>query len=282
MSFRVALLPFVLLFVIASAGLADDASSSPGANLHERGEFLLRAGRIDEAAQAFLEAARAEPANQAYTDRALQLRRVQGLRRFVASNPPSDRWQSSVLSLHLFYLRNGLPDLALDLDLRAHEALDSAASAEWLAETYLALDRNADATTVLAPYSATSPRHAAYHAIALARLGRIDDARRLAAAAVVAEDASPVYLFDVARVHALLGESERALALLRASLEKTPEVALDEARRRARAHRDLRGLATLPAFAEVLRTESQVAQTCSGGSSCSSCPNRGRCGGGSR
>jgi len=273
---------WIVLFVLATlAGRARaETPAEQAAASYARGEALLAAGKIDEAASAYVAAARAEPTNERYVQRALVLRRVQGLRRYVAQSDLSERWATSARSLHLFYLQSGLPALAVDLGRTAHERMANATSAGWLAEAYLEAGQNVEAANLLAPYSDTSPHLAAYHAIALARLGRPEDAARVGARATVGEDAEPGYLFDAARLRALLGRAEEALGLLRTSFERTPAAALPLSKARARTSPDLASLATLPAFEEVLKTESKVKETCSGGSSCASCPNRGKCGGG--
>lgn len=275
------ILSTVVLGVLLLGGVARaDDTHDHGAALYAQGEALLKQGQIDEAAQAFLAAARAAPKNQVYVQRALVLRKVQGLRRYVASKPFSERWASSAKSLHLFYVQNDIPSLAVGLDTVAHERMKNATSAGWLAEAYLEAGQNVEATNLLATYSGQSPHLAAYHAIALARLGSVDAAKRVGATAVVTEGAEPAYLFDVARLQALLGNGPQALSLLRTSFERTPTAALPVVKARAQGHADLAAVRTLPAYAEVLRTASQVKQTCSGGSSCGSCPNRGSCGGG--
>lgn len=273
---------WIVLFVLAMlAGRARaETPAEQAAAFFARGEALLAQGKIDEAASAYVAAARAEPANQRYVQQALLLRRVQGLRRYVARSDLSERWISSARSLHLFYLQSGLPAPAVDLARTAHERMANATSAGWLAEAYLEAGQNVEAANLLAPYSDASPHLAAYHAIALARLGRAEDAARVGARATVGEDAEPAYLFDAARLRALLGRHEEALDLLRTSFERTPSAALPVSRTRARTSPDLASLTALPAFEAVLKTESKVKETCSGGSSCANCPNRGKCGGG--
>ena len=266
-----------VILVLAAAPAYAEATSDAGSTHYANGYAELKQGQIDEAAKHFLAAARAVPTNQTYVQQALGLRKVQGLRRFVAKNELSPKWINAARSLHLFYLQNGLASLAVDIDQVAHQRMQNADSATWLAEAYLEAGQNVEAANLVATYTNQSPRLAAYHALALARLGHLDNARTIAQRAVPAEDAEPGTLFDVARLRAVLGERPRALALLKTSFERTPAAALPYAKVRAQSSPDLASLAALPAFAEVLETESKVKQTCSGGSSCSSCPNRGGC-----
>lgn len=277
-SIPIALSLVVLVLALIAAPAHAEGTPDAGAGHYANGYAALKQGNIDEAAKHFLAAAKAVPTNQTYVQQALGLRKVQGLRRYVAKNDLSPKWTNAARSLHLFYLQNGLGSLAVEIDAVAHQRMQSADSALWLAEAYLETGQNAEATALLAPYANQSTHLAAYHALALARLGRLDDARRVAQRAVPADDAEPAVLFSAARLNAVLGQTPQALAYLKTSFERTPTAALPYSKTRAQASPDLASLTRLPAFAEVLKTESQVKETCSGGSSCSSCPNRGSCG----
>ncbi len=65
---------------------------------------------------------------------------------------------------------------------------------------------------------------------------------------------------------------------MKSAFEKTPAQALGAVKVQAGKNPDFASLAQLPAFAQVLQTESKVKQTCSGGNDCGSCPLKGRCG----
>jgi ferredoxin len=57
-----------------------------------------------------------------------------------------------------------------------------------------------------------------------------------------------------------------------------PPSRLDELKNHARKCSEFAGVASSPAFAQALQTQSKVAESkCSGGSSCSTCPMRGNC-----
>lgn len=270
---RLSCFGIVLLLVLTAPAWA----AGEGANAYAQGEALLRQGQVEQAAQSFLMAARAEPRNQAYVDRAMTLRRIVGLRRYVASNQPSDRWTKAVTSLHLFYVQNDMPQVALAQAQMAHQKLQNATTAGMVAECHLALGQNVEAANLLGTYSASSLDLALLHGIALARLGHADAARTIAGKPLPAE-ATPGTLYDAARVRALLGESDQALAYLKSAFEKTPAQALGAVKVQAGKNPDFASLAQLPAFAQVLQTESKVKQTCSGGNDCGSCPLKGRCG----
>ena len=85
---------------------------------------------------------------------------------------------------------------------------------------------------------------------------------------------------EYARMWALLGNAESSLLLLKNAFEKTPAQALPFLKTRVRGHPDLASLTAQPTYEQIMATESKLPQTCSGGSSCAGCPNRGKCGGG--
>ncbi len=271
-----------LLVLVGWACAARAEEASPASTSYAQGQALLAQGDLDGAAQAFLEAARAAPGRPDYVEKATLLRRMRGLRRVVEQGAEGPTWDQAVASLHLFYLQSGLPRLAVEVDRKAHERRPSAETAAPLAEALLAAGEDASVTTLAAPYTAASRRLTTYYAIALARLGYEEEAKRQVERFPPSEDATPADRYDRARALALLHRPDEAIASLVASLERSPAVAVPALKERARAERDFAGLAALPAFEKALRTESKQAATCSGGSSCSGCPNRGSCGGAKR
>ncbi len=273
----------LFLLVFAATGAAGTARAEEGGDTApdaaSRAEALLDEGRVEEAARAFADAAARRPDDAALRQRALLLRRVVTLERFVANRRESPQWTASAIALHAFYLAEDLPGRGLDLARALHEREDSARTSVILAETYLALDRSQDAAVLLAARPEPTAHETTLNGIALARLGHKDDARGLTDRVVLDGDASPVLLAAAARLRALTGRGEEAIALLRRSFEKTPAAALAAARARAKKSPDFAVLRETEAFAKILKTASKVADTCSGGSSCATCPNRGGCGG---
>jgi tetratricopeptide (TPR) repeat protein len=264
-----------LLFLIL---IAPALAGEPAAARAEAGERLLDRGDIRGALAAYIEAAELDPGKQAYTVRALVLRRVERMRTLIESDDTSPRWRTAAITLHAFYLDEGLTDLALELDRKAHARLDSSGSAILLAETLLLLDRDEEVAKLLSARPRPALHERVLEGIALARLGRKEEAEKLDAAISVPGNAPSILLRDLARLKARLGAAEKALPLLRSSFEKTSANALDGARRRVRACSDFAALRSTPAFQEVLRTTSKIEEGCSGGSSCGSCPKRGECG----
>jgi hypothetical protein len=82
----------------------------------------------------------------------------------------------------------------------------------------------------------------------------------------------------VARANVSVGNDNQALDLLTRCFEATPPSRLEVLKSHARKTPEFVSLASTPQFAEVLKTESKIAESkCSGGSSCAGCPMRGQC-----
>jgi len=265
-----------VLVLVRAAGAAEPSAAE---RRFAEGQALLAQADVDGATVAFVEAARGAPDRAEFVERATLLRRVQRLRRVAAderNGPAADR---AIEALHAFYLQYDLPRLAVEGDRKAFARSPSAQTAARLAQALLANGENAEVTTVVAAYSGTSLGLATDHAIALARMGYEDEATGLLRRAAEAADPTPSDHYDRVRALALLGRTDEALAQLVACFEGTTPAALPVLRARAPKERDFAGLFALPAFAQAMRTASQVTESCSGGTSCSGCPNRGACGG---
>ncbi len=152
------------------------------------------------------------PSNQAYVDRAMTLRRIVGLRRYVASNQPSDRWTKAVTSLHLFYVQNDMPQVALR------------PGADGAPEVAECDDRRHGRRVPSGPGAERRSREPPRHVLGLVvgsgaaardrpRAPRACGRRaRTIAGKPLPAEATPGTLYDAARVRALLGESDQALA----------------------------------------------------------------------
>jgi tetratricopeptide (TPR) repeat protein len=268
-------IPVLVLVLLAAATVRADETATAHA---ARGEKLLKTGDIEGAAQAYLEARKAAPKNEAYAKRAMILKRVTRLRRLMATDQRPERWGTVAVTLHAFYLDEGLAKAALALDRQAHAKRNTAGSAVRLAETLLALDRNEEAVKLLAGRSEPTFHERALLGVAQARLGRRKEAAAQdGAIKLPAKDVTPAQLRDVARLKVRLGAHDDAFKLLRRALEQTPAPGLETARRRITSCADFAAVQSLPAFEKVLATASKIHDTCSGGESCSSCPSRGGC-----
>ncbi len=270
---------FVLVGVWCLVRSVGAAEPSAAEQRFAVGQTLLAEGDVDGATAAFVEAARGAPDRADFVERATLLRRVQSLRRVAADERGGAAADRAIEALHVFYLQHDLPRLAVEGDRVAFARSPSAETAGRLAQALLATGENAEVTTVVAAYTRASIGLATYHVIALARMGYQDEASALLGRTADAPVPTPTDHYDRARALALLGRTDEALARLVACFEGTTPAALPALRARAPKERDFASLAALPAFARVLQTASKVTESCSGGTSCSGCPNRGACGG---
>jgi hypothetical protein len=146
----------------------------------------------------------------------------------------------------------------------------------------LALKQENDAIRVLEGLDSDSTKQASQGllAVALARAGKTDEAREIAAkmSKTVADTGT---LYISARMRAAIGQDRLALSELVKCFESVPPSRLGALKSHAKSCVDFASLVSTDGFADALKTESKVAESsCSGGSSCSTCPMRGSCSGG--
>ncbi len=279
---HVSLTLLLVLGLLAGPALAADESQPESTSAVAKAEQLLKQGKFEEARDAYLELVKADPENEELVKRALVLKRVVDLRQMVATEEISQTWERATIALHGFYLRNGLVDVALEAGKAAHEKAKSDVSASFVAEALLEKNANEEAVAWVEDLrsSLQSTQNLTYQSIALARLGRKDEAREIQKLYGTSETKDPGLLFDTARVQSLLGESDQALASLEAAFENCPTRALPMLKDLAKSNPDLASLSRLPAFAEVMKTESKASD--GGGCGGGGCGEKksGGCGGG--
>ena len=266
---------FVCMLVLPAMIFGDDAKKA-----FEQGETLVRQGDFEGAMEAFSTAARADRSNAEYLQNFSLVRQVVMIQNVLKKEEDLQRWEYYARALHSYYVSENLYDLALDLDKQIHKRVDSAASAALLAETQLAMDKNAEAVELLSKLASdkTSVVTESLEGIALARLGKKDDALKHASLAKVADDDGPGVVYCVARLQAATGNAGQASALLARCFEQIPPSQLDGFKTHAKATPEFVALTASPEFQQALKTESKVQESsCSGGSSCAGCPMRGNC-----
>ena len=179
---------FVCLLLLPAVTFGDDAKKA-----FEQGETLVRQGDFEGAMEAFSTAARADRSNAEYLQNFSLVRQVIMIQNVLKKEEDLQRWEYYARALHSYYVSENLYDLALDLDKQIHERVDSAASAALLAETQLAMDKNAEAVELLSKLASdkTSVVTESLEGIALARLGKKDDALKHASLVKVADDDGP-------------------------------------------------------------------------------------------
>ncbi len=260
----------------ALAGTREDASAS-----FETGNALLAKADFDGALAAFKTAAMTGSGNQEYAQQYAVLRQVVQLRKACPRVRDANTWLKIAGALRAFYYDHGLYTEALPLDEERHRRLPSAESAVLLGETQLALRMHAVALETLKSLEKEhqSPRSTVLCGLALARMGQLDAAKKLAGQAKGAtKETTPAYFYDLGCVKALVGDSKGAYRALTQSFERTPPSRLAALKARVKACKDLNGLAKTAEFARVLETPSKVKESqCSMGTSCGKCPMRAQC-----
>ena len=255
-------------------------AKNDAANVFARGEMLLQSGDFSGALKVLTKAAKLAPNNEAYRREATLVRRVIQIRSRHDKIEDTERWTMMAKALHTFYHDRKVYTAALDLDTRAHAKLGTDDSAVMLASTQLALDMNEDAATMLGGLDKdkSTPHTRALLGIALARQGKIDKAKALLEPFKAPEKHAAELALDFARLRALVRDDSGTIQMLKQYFELTPPSRLEKARTAARECTDLKRLAETEAFAAALKTDSKVKESsCSGGTSCGSCPNRSSC-----
>ena len=282
--FRKACCLTLATFVVLSMSVAI-ASADPAADSFKKGNELLKQGEFMPALKAFAVAAKADRENKEYMTRFAQTRQVLVLQKRMEQEKDPQKWMTFATVLHAFYLKNDIFTAALALDTKVHEKENSPTSALMLAETQLAMEKNADAAATLAALSPEAKKTDwaidALYSIALAREGKTDEAKKAAAAVELPKELKSGRAFLAAGLKAIEGDNDATLAMLTTAFETTPPSRLDALKAEAKECPELTSLASTDAFATALKTESKVPESsCSGGSSCATCPSRGKCGSG--
>lgn len=265
--------------LVCAAAQAEDASA---AREFANGKALLAQADLQGALTAFKAAVKAEPENNEYFQHYGLLQRVLKLRTQIGEEKDADAWQQMARALYSFYWQYKLYGEALPLARGLHEKAGTAESAELLADTLLALDKNEDAVALLGSLDAgkTTPHTLTVKALALAHLGKLDEAKAIAAGLEIPKDCPADLCSDAARLYALLGDNQKAISLLTCAFETTPADRLDGVKADAKACKDLAKLSTTPEFAKALETQSKAAAGCGSKAACGKCPmkDKGNCG----
>jgi tetratricopeptide (TPR) repeat protein len=268
---------------LVSCCLPAYAGDDPAARFAE-GKALLAKGDFDAALAAYAAAAKADPKSEQFRQDHALLRRIIKMRQDVREEKDAKKFEATALALRVFYYDNALFREALGLDQQVLDKLQTVDAAARLAETQLQLDMNAEAAEVLAsvPDTDSTPQTEILSGIALARQNRIADAKVMAQKCPKPDQLGPGLLFDLARLHALIGNRDKAVGVLIQCFESTPPSRLEGFKAYAKTCKDLGSLvASAAEFDAVMRTQSKVKESaCSSGADCGKCPSKSSCSGG--
>ncbi len=279
MSYRNALPGLAVIFAALCIPAASALSAETAADRFDEGTALLAESRFDASLESFAAAAKAEPDNQLYRQQYSLVRRVIQIRGAMDEQKDPATWERLALALRAFYRQNAVYSEALAIDQERHERQDTVDSAIMLAESQLELSMNTEAIGLLAEFDDDqTPRIFALHAIALARLGETEKAKAMLGGCESEGEPDPALCLDVACVHALVGDLERAAKKLTCSFEHTLPTQLGALKSYARQRADLETLLDTAQYETVWETESKVKESgCSGGEDCGNCPSKGNC-----
>lgn len=257
---------------VAAAGDAEKA--------FERGQQLVAAGQLRAAAEAVRDAVMRDLNNQTYRQHFMATRQALKYQMIIDAGQTSAHWDEAADGLSLYYRSRGHHEQALPIDQAIYEKRESADAGIQLAETLLALEQSERAAEVLEEVASrqATPASRALLCVALARQGDAPSAQRMAATLHAASNADPYTLYLVARAQAAVGEDAQAMETLTRCYESVPPSRLGALKSHTKSSPEFGQLVSSDAFSRVLETESKVPESkCSGGSSCGSCPMRGKC-----
>jgi tetratricopeptide (TPR) repeat protein len=272
----------LLLAVTVSSGSRAWAGSAEAAKAFEEGLALLAKGNFDGALKAYKTAAEGDPDKKEYMLEYTLLRRIIKQRAQLTTEQDTEAWLKVGRAVYAFYDEHGLNEEALTLAAQIHEKHKDADSAERLAGAQLAAGKNNEVASLIEgmPADQRTPYASVLQGIALARIGKTDDARAIADKFEPAKDTGARVLFDAARLNALVKNDSKALDLLKSAFEATPAPALDDLRAQAKAAKEFERLASSDGFATALKTESKVKAACGTKEACGKCPEKGKHGAG--
>ena len=271
---------WTVLVALVLAGAPAMAAERSAEDAAHQGDQLLAAGDFTGAMKAYATAARTDRSNGRYLQQYVMTRRVVELRTRLDAEKDGRKWEATARALHAFYVNNDIHQEALKLGTVLHERLGSASSARWLAESQLALGKNAEAAETLSALDPTiaTPSTQALYGVALAREGKTEQAREIAELIELPDAAGAGMLLCAARLQAATGQTDRAAQLLTRSFQSTPPSRLPLVKQRVRSMADFSELDENDALARAMKTVSKVSESsCSGGSKCATCPSRGGC-----
>ncbi len=266
MFFRFKCIIIVLSLICGSVAFAVDADK-----LFNDGNNLLKKGKFEEAYRAYSDASKATPKNDEYASKTMLMRRVIMLRKYAATKPISPKWERVVQTLHAFYHANGLLSEALALDKDAYSKLNSAISTSLLVETYLEMNENKKALKVLNGFSKDKyiTQNWIYLSICHARTGEVKKAKKIQAKYITDKIKNPGLLLDVARLEALVGNTDKAYNILTLCFEQTPPSQLPGMKKYVKSSPDFKRISKTPRFSEVMKTVSRIKiSSCSKSLSC--------------
>ena len=269
----------VSVSVIALLGSVAAWAASDAAAEFARGQALLAKADFEGALEAFKAATKAEPEISEFFQEYTLLRRVINIRAQLKEEEDADTWQTMARALYNYYRQHKIRGEALTIAKALHAKAPSGESAAILAEAQLTAGDHAAAAGLLTGLDTAerTPQTDILHGIALAHLDKAAEAKAIAGKLELPKDCDGPMCVDAARLYALVGDTDKALGLLKCALECTPPNQLDAVKAEAKECPDLAKLAAAPTFAEVMETKSKMPAGCGSAAGCGKCPSKTGC-----
>jgi len=183
--------------------------------------------------------------------------------------------------LHTYYLQKQMLEPAVDIAKKMHARTPSTHSAATLADALLAVERPGEAAEMLALLDVEKHTAStrALQVLSLAAAEKLDEAKNVAAKEfAMPESPGATVLYRASRMYLALGEQDEALKTLTRCFESVAPSRLDAFKLMVSSKSEFKSLADSSKLAEVMKVKSKITESdCSGGSSCSGCPRRGKC-----
>ena len=275
MSIRSWIAALLVVGMLAVPVMAADESAPESTTALEKAEGLFKAGKIAEARDAFAALVKADPENEELQARAEMMEQVLELQAYLETEEVSPVWERGAVILHAFFHKNDLPAVALAHDKKVHAKADSAMTASLVAETLLVMNKNQEAATFIDALreGQKDDQNFIYRNIAMARLGKMEEARKQVTLYGFPKTDDPGILYDLARLQTLMGEHDQGLQTLQTAFEKCPPRAIDSLKSLAKTQVDFKAIRETAKFAEVMKTASKATGGCGGG--CGGCDKQG-------
>ena len=280
MTVRGVMIGMLVLSVAVCSATAWAGAKNAADEHYAQGDALLAKADFQGAFAAYSAAAKADPDKPEYRMKAALVRRVIKARESLEKTDDAEKWLRTATGLHAFYSQNEIHGEALALALKIHTRQPTADSAAMLARTRLAMDMNQDAAEGLndLPEDQATDEIRVLMGIALARQDQVAQAKELLQGVGCTKDSGTTFLYDLARLHALTGDTKAALHTLTCYFENTPPSRLPDAKEHVGLSGDFASLRDTAEFVTVFATKSAVPESkCSSGASCGKCPSRGGC-----
>ncbi len=268
---------FLIIFSFLSLVFAN-----PEANkFAEQGNQAIQKCEFEQASEYYKKASEAAQDNPEYKDKAMLLRNIIRIRENLAKENNIRRWANNAMSLRAFYMQEKLYSEVLNISQQIYSRFASNPVALFmLGESYILCQQYQQAVEFLSKLGESSTQTTeVLLGIAQAKLGNKDAATTISKQLSQMPSHQPSYCYYAAILETLLQNPNRALQYIANGLKNTPPSQIETLKKKILESPELQTLKENPQFTTTLATESEIKESnCSGGSSCSTCPNRSGCG----